>query len=1003
MPSASSPDSGPRPPDPRALLLAPSLAPEDARAILSRYGFEDPDRADALLERIAPSPGERRALADVLPDLLDLLAAAGSPDRGLRSFARLVDAAASPAAFLRSLAPDRPALERAAVLCSQSQYFADVLVREPRLLDWLGTQAEPPARDALLGAIRGDLAPLSEEAHRLAALHRFKRRELLACAHRDHVLGAPLETTVAGISRLAEALIEAALALAGARLRARVSGLPPGPLPFAVVALGKLGGGELNYSSDIDLLFVHDELFAAGELSPRELFDRLARDLVQVLSAFGDEGALYRVDLRLRPEGGQGALSRGVAAYLRYYESYGRTWERQALLKARPVAGDLDLGARWVRAVEPFVYRRYLEVAAIGEIRALKRKLEARGAAQPTRDVKEGPGGIRDIEFTVQFLLLLYGGELAEVRDPSTLGAIAKLEAAGALAAEDARGMREAYVFLRRVEHRLQSLFSLQTHALPPGAPEEADLAHRLDYRGDDARARFLADLDRHGQAARAVLERVLHGLFPEVAGPSAEVSELILDPDPPPEKVARALTPHGIKDPARALQDLRRMAQEKSRFLGGSPRTRTTFASLLPRLLRALAEHPDPDETLNRLERATGTLGGKAVFYQLLAEQADFLDLFVRVAADSAFLTGLLTRSPGVFDELVDRLLTAEPVTVGRLVARITAAGQGSREEALRSAFVSTQLLVGFHDLGERWNVANVLEALSALAEATLRALLPEGSGLTLFALGKLGGRELGYGSDLDLLSVYDGDDAEGAIRATRTLLRDLEGLSLYSVDFRLRPEGTQGPLASSLEAIERYLSQRAATWERLAVTKIRPVAGQDEPARRRHERILAALYGRPAAPGFEEEVRAMRRRLEEAAPGELDLKRSPGGLLDIEFAVAALRLRARGEPRDVRDPGSVPALHALARAGLLSRAAYVDLLTGYQLLRKIEARLRIVEGRAVSMVPGDPAQRRALARRLGYVDTARRRAEVAFLDELRFHMKSVRARFVEIVGAPP
>jgi glutamate-ammonia-ligase adenylyltransferase len=1004
MTSASS-DSAARPgPDrTREVLLAKDLAPDEARRILAAWGFEDAERADRALARMAGGPEERVVLAELLPDLFESLDMAGSPDRGLRNIERFFEAAGARLPLLRALA-ERPVRERLAILASQSQYFADILVREPRLLEWLGSQTEQPRRAELLAEVLEGLAPLEDEGRKLAALHRAKRRQLLACGFRDHVLGRPLERIAAEIALVAEVLIEAALESAAGHLRARFPDVRAGPLPFAVVALGKLGGAELNYSSDIDLLLVHDELFESPSASARELFDRLGRDLVHLLSTFGEEGALFRVDLRLRPEGAQGALSRGIAAYARYYESYGRTWERQALLKARVVAGDRELGGRLLSAIEPFVFRRYLEVPAIGEIQALKRRVEARGAAQPTRDVKEGPGGIRDIEFTVQFLELLYGGELAEVREPSTLGAIRKLESADCLAATDGAVMREAYVFLRTVEHRLQTLHSLQTHVLPASEPEQVDLARRLGYRGADARSRFLADLDRHGAAARAVLDRVLHALFPEAAdrGEAALAAELVLDPAPPEAKVDRILGSFGIRDPARAMADIRRLVTEKSRFLRGSPRTRTYVASVLPALLRAVARHRDPDETLNRFERSTATLGGKAVFFQLLAEHPDTLDLFVRVIAESAFLTGLLTRSPGAFDELVDLLLTGEPVDVDRVLGRIRAAPGPTPEARARGVWLTTTLLVGFRDLGGRWNVANVLEALSALAEATLRALTPEDAGIAVLALGKLGGRELGYGSDLDLLAVYDeGEDAERAMRATQALVRTLEAAGLYSVDLRLRPEGTAAPLAVSVASLERYYrGGRAAVWERLAATKLRAVAGAGSLGACAPGRILDAIYASSPAVGLlAKETLAMRARVEAAAGGPLDLKRAAGGLVDLEFATGFLKLRHRGEPASIREPGVIGALHALARAGLLPRAAYVDLLTGYQFYRKLEARLRVAEGHAVSTVPDDPVARRALALGLGYVDTRRRTAEAALLDELAFHLRTVRARFAEVV----
>jgi glutamate-ammonia-ligase adenylyltransferase len=1010
----------------RDLLLAPSLPPGAAAALLAPYGFRDARRADDLLQRLAgASAEERRALADALPAILEELRSAGSPERGLANLVRLAEQSASRLTLFRELSADRAALERAAILLSQSQYFADVLVREPRLLSWLAQAAEPPAREALSSEIERTLTALEDEDRRHAALERLKRRELLGVGYRDHVLGRPLAAVAREIATLAEVIVEAALGLARRKLATRFPGLAAaGASGFAVLALGKLGGAELNYSSDVDLVFVHDERFATGAegVTPREVFDRVARELVRILTRAGPEGALYRVDLRLRPEGAHGALSRSIPAFVAYYEQYGRTWERQALLKARPIAGDLALGGRLVEAVQPFVYRRYLDVAAIAEIKALKRRVETRGAAQPTRDVKEGPGGIRDIEFATQFLQLLYGADLPEVREPSTLGAIARLEAAGCLAAEEAATMREAYVFLRKVEHRLQTLQGFQTHVLPADEEGAADLASRSGYRGEGALARFRADLERHGAGARRTLDRLLHGLFPEAGEKDALAAapELILDADPPAEKVARILGACGFSDPPRALADLRRLATETSRFLAPSPRTRTYLASLLPRLLRAIGETADPQATLSRFERAAAMLGGKAVFYQLLAEQPAGggtapIEVFVRLAADSPLLTGELSRTPGLFDEVVDLLLTGARVTRAEVSARAAALRAAGTPplEALAAVKRSSLLLVGIRDLGGRANVANVQAELTALAEAILddlvriaRAEVEEklgpapGARFAVLGLGKLGGREIGYGSDLDLVFAYDGPDAaERAQRTARAILRLSQQAQLYEMDARLRPEGAHGAIAQSFDALERYYRDgRAAAWERLAAMKLRAVAGDAQAAEALGRRVVAAALAGPQE-GLAREVRAMRARLEQAAAGPRDLKRSPGGLVDIEFAVAYAKLAARGAPPEILEPGVVPALHALVRAGLASREAHTDLLTAYQFYRTVEARLRIVDGRPVSVLPAETAALRALALRLGYVDTRRKRAEEALLAEHDYHARKVRARFLEMV----
>jgi len=1042
------------------LLLSPEpLSPSEIEAILGPVGFSSPLDADQRLQRLAGAPEERRALADVLPLLLDLLSVGGSAERGLRNLERYVDAAGSRLTTFRTLAEDPAALRRLVLLVSASEHFADILVREPRLLFWLEKADAAPGREALLAEAEAELRPLRDDAHALDALRRLKRRETLAVGHRDLVLGRPLEAVVRELSDLADALVEASLRYAAGRLRARLKGLDA-PLPFAVLALGKLGGRELNYSSDIDLLFVHDERAPLGPgIDADEAFDRLARDVLRVLARFTDEGALYRTDLRLRPEGGIGALSRGLGSALAYYGTHGRTWERQALLKARPIAGDLALGARFVEAVRPFIYRRPLDAATIAEIQALKRRIEERAAAQPTRNVKEGAGGIRDIEFTVQFLQLLYGGDVPGVGEPSTLGAIDRLAEAGALTEDEAAELRESYVFLRRVEHGLQTLHSLQTHVLPPEPRDLLDLARRLGYgRRTQSRAplaEFRADLEGRARAVKRILDRLLHAIVPEAAAPAtAEEIDLLLKPDPPPEHVARVLSRYGFRDPERAMADLERLAREKGRYLVPSPRTRAFFAGLLPRLLRALGTTPSPDEALSRLERAAATLGAKSVFYQLLAENPDALKLFVDLCAGSEFLVGLVLEAPGLLDEVVDLLLTGAPTDLEAFEGRVADAvaarpsgpsarrpgpdsapraplrgGRGAEppedEDPPLAALAQVQraalLQIGIRDLGGRANVANTQAALTALAEAILRRLFElsvrearEKLGLTgaapvplaLLGLGKLGAGELSYASDLDLVLVIAADDAgpeglELGARAAMALVRRAKGL--YEVDFRLRPAGTGGPLAVTLPALAAYYEGAgagAATWERLAALKARPVAGDLEAGRRVVERLHEIVFAAPP-PDLAASVRDMRARLEQAAAGPNDLKRGAGGLMDLDLLVAYLKLAHRGEPPGTRVPGTVAAVHALAAAGHLRRVALPDLLTAYQVLVKLEARLRVARNRPTSTLPDDRAERRTFARLLGYVDTARKPAEDALADEVRYHRGRMRRWFEEIVTA--
>ena len=465
-----------------------------------------------------------------------------------------------------------------------------------------------------------------EEAERLA-LRRFRRRETLRIGYDDIVRGLPLELITLDLSHMADACVEAAYRLARRRAEAR-HGVPRGrdgrPARFVVLGLGKLGGEELNYSSDIDLIFLYDDegqTDGPRAISNAEFFARMGGDLVRLLADHSSLGQAYRVDMRLRPEGDQGALARSLAATLGYYETTGRTWERQALIKCRPVAGDLDLGREFLDAIEPFVYRRYLGGAEIGEIKALKRRIEERTVSAGTSEVevKTGRGGIRDVEFVVQFLQLLHGGEYPEVRHANTLTAISRLEQVGCLTAQERGIMEDTYRFLRLVEHRLQTMFDRQTHQMPRDLEEQRILAIRIGYppasvwedRTGPAQ-RFLSDYRAKTELNRRILNHLLHDAFRDDAGDAADpVVDLVLDPDPDPEHVAAALGPYPFRDRQTAYANLLALAREDIPFLSQA-RCRHFFAAIAPRLLQAVARDARPRHDADEPGEGLGLAGGQ-------------------------------------------------------------------------------------------------------------------------------------------------------------------------------------------------------------------------------------------------------------------------------------------------------------------------------------------------------------------------------------------------------
>jgi glutamate-ammonia-ligase adenylyltransferase len=892
-----------------------------------------------------------------------------------------------------------------------------------------------------------------EDSSVLRAFRRYRQRQTLRIGTNDIIRDRPLEEVTKDISRVADVAVEVALATAQ-RAVGRRFGTPVGPdgrpARCTVLAFGKLGGEELNYSSDIDLMVVFD---AEGQTNGRlsvsndEFFSRVTSEIVRLLYAHPQA---YRIDLRLRPEGQRGPLARSLASTLAYYDSLGRTWERQALIKVRPVAGDADLGRQFLQGIEPWVYRTYLSFSEINEIKSIKRRIEQRtsSAGESEVDVKTGHGGIRDVEFTIQFLQLLNGGDLREVRQRNTLLAIQALEDAGCLTDQETRILQDTYRFLRKVEHRLQLMFDLQTHRLPERPEELRKLALRMGYRrpaADDPEADPLAAFlhDYKGKTAvnRHILNHLLHDAFQgDTAGAEPE-TDLILDPQPDPETVRRVLGRYPFRDVAAAYQNLVALSQESVPFLSAR-RCRHFLASIAPQLLRALAETPDPDMALTNLEKVTASLGAKGVLWELFSFNPPSLKLYVELCAWSQFLSQILISSPGMIDELLDSLVLNRPRTLEELKAELADLCRGAEDvDLILHSFRDKELLrIGVYDILGKDELPVTLAELSDLAEAILHQIavlsypalvkrfgLPTlGEGpragqpcrFALLGLGKLGGREMSYNSDLDLILIYEGDGltqpaGEGQQPTTnfhffselaQRIIKAASQLGphgrLYQVDMRLRPTGKSGSLVIPLAEFRRYYREGGAQlWERQALTRARVVHGEEGFAREVAAAVDEAAYGPPWRADHADEILDMRRRLE-ASRSERDLKRGFGGLVDIEFLVQLFQLQYGGRLPQVRTPNVWRALEVLAAAGLLTRDDYAELRANYDFLRRVESRLRIVHNLAQDELPDKPEDMTKLARRLGYDDGPAGAAAEQFLREMERRTARTRELFLELIG---
>jgi glutamate-ammonia-ligase adenylyltransferase len=1060
----------------------PAGSLEVTQQLLPTWRLRDSDRARRNLDHLAAALGPE-AMRQLHTPLGRILPRTPDPDMALNNLERFLGTRAGAGSLTTLLEHRARTLETLLQLLGTSQFFSDLLALNPDYLDMLRVPLRrSPSQAEMRDHLQAEVDTAFEDSAVLRAFRRFRQRQTLRIGTNDIIRDRPLEEVTRDIARVADAALEVALATA-VRTVARRFGQPftesGQPARCCVLAFGKLGGEELNYSSDIDLMFLYDEDGATRgqhitSVGNDDFFARVVGEIVRLLSAHTDRGQAYRVDLRLRPEGGRGPLARSLASTLAYYDSLGRTWERQALIKVRPVGGDLELGRSFLHSVESFVYRKYLSFAEINEIKAMKRTLEHKTSREGVsdREVKTGRGGIRDIEFTIQFLQLLNGGDQPELRQRNTLLAMQALEQAGCLTDQEFRVLDDAYRFLRKTEHRLQLLFDLQTHKLPDGPEELTKLARRMGYVSrkrprslrkprqptplDDAPPQtmpdvrdlivepldtFLHDYHEKTEPTRRILDHLLHQTFAGSAGDAQPESDLILDPNPDLENVRAVLEKYRFRDVQGAYQNLAQLAQESVPFLS-TRRCRHFLASIAPDLLRALAETPDPDMALVNLEKVTATLGAKAVLWELFSFNAPSLKLYVDLCAGSQFLSEILINNPGMIDELLDTLVLNQPRTAAELRAELADLCRGAADvDPILHSFQDKELLrIGVRDILGKATIRETTEALSDLAEtilariAALQAaalekrvgvpMLAEGERtgkhcrFALLGLGKLGGREMNYHSDLDLVLIYEGEGRtappEGWTRfdpfeptdvlpfftdLAQRIIRSMSVLGpmgrLYQVDMRLRPTGRSGSLVLPLAEFRRYFAApggAAQLWERQALTRARVVYGDPDFGRAVmavvHEGAFALVWRTEMA----DEILSMRQRLE-GSRAERDLKRGFGGVVDVDFLMQLFQLKYGRERPALRTPNTWDALDALETANLLSAEDHAALRAGYDFLLRVQSRLRIVHNRSLDAVPGDTREVGKLARRLGYESGA------TFLAELEWHTAQTRERFLRLV----
>jgi glutamate-ammonia-ligase adenylyltransferase len=850
-----------------------------------------------------------------------------------------------------------------AQLFSHSQFLADYCIKNPyhsslaikKLYDPLDKrEIVMKAREELKISFEEYPGSFKKEAKKL--LRDTKKNYLLRITLRDLLSISNLQECMAELSILAEAVIELALDISHILMRERFGDQRDNT--FSIIGLGKLGVGELNYSSDIDILTLYrfEERLSSGVLTPsgmrtnriysHEYFCRLTEILTDLLQSPTDDGIAHRVDLRLRPNGQKGALSLSLDSYNSYYESWGKTWERMALIRSKPVAGDERLGKKFIRAIEPFVWKRSLDYNDIEEIRELKKKIDT---IFDVNDIKRGYGGIREIEFFVQIFQLFYGGERKNLRRGPLSCILEELLKEGLLTEEDVGTLSGNYLFLRRLEHVLQMKDNVRTHSLPIRPDELEILSKKMHFRN---REEFLTELR---------LKRLMvRDMYNSLLGGTDETQEILLSlkDELPDDAIRDYLSFKGFRNPVLALKNINALLDQIS--TGKTLRERTLLRKTIPAFFQYITKSENKDRALGMLVTFIQKIGDHESYIDLLAQRSDTREIITRTFSASTYLTRSLLsleNLEGIFeypDIRVDYKSMQE-----RLINLLHRASDPL--SAIREFKVTEELKSGFLFLKDFLDVSGFSHTLSMLADIIIRAVvhyLHAGRGFAVVGLGGFGSRDLNIGSDLDLLFISSmrspdlSHDTQAKKKgAAEELIRFLseytsEGFA-YKVDMRLRPDGSGGILVKDIRGYENYYLKSAQSWEIQSLLRARPIAGDMNLLKAFQYMRRQIIMNR----GHEisvSEIRDMRKRIIREVSKEssgYDIKDGPGGIKEIEFLIQYLQLKhAEGFP-DIIAYSTTAAVRRLARYGILDAASEELLLNSYKFLRTVDTLLRLNE----------------------------------------------------------
>lgn len=1004
-------------------------------ALAGQLGFSEPKKSATNLLLLFEHIGNCPQLSEIALAALEC----SDPDQSLNALERLYSV--SPPATLHPILSNSRLRSILITVLGASRFLTNILCRHPDLLSGLfkvDAFAQPREEEALLKELRREDVDTFEELQRHLRL--FKQQEILRIAARDLCGLASLPETTAELSALAAACLQRAYEVCdrllkreyGAPLTGKAGDKDRAEAQFTVLGMGKFGGRELNFSSDIDLIYCYssDEGETAGvsdtaevpgkRLPLQQYFAKLAEFITRAMHQVTADGFVFRVDLRLRPEGNSGEIAISQAATEFYYENWAQSWERSAMLKARAVAGSKSLGEQLLKNLEPFIYRRYLDYTMIEDLKVMKQKIDRNLTREREGELnlKLGRGGIREIEFFIQALQLIHAGKHPPLREKNSLRALALLQEEGLIGADTFVILTDAYTFLRNVEHRIQVVEERQTHNLPTDPAELARLGRRCGFADGTSFAKVLEEY-------RCGVSSIYRDLFFTSEEESREeiTSEIatMLDTSADEDLVKDLLEAGGFAEVDKAYENLlvlrhgpahRRLTQQARRHLD----------RIAPLLLKEVMNTPEPDMAFANLVYFLGALRARTTFFALLAENRQIINLLVSMFGISQFLSNGFIQHPEVLDTLVSGasgVMEKERDVLQQELDGLleTTSDYEDQLEVLRRFRNEEFLRIALNDIHGQLHFRTGTRQLTLLAEVCLekavqlarRELLPRygrpfcnidsekmrEADFAVVGMGKLGGEELTYQSDLDIIFIYEdegktlpaaGGDPQifkpGSNREyfSRLAQRVISLLSLttregyvYQIDTQARLSGNRGPLVTSFTGYQRYHEESARLWDRQTLIKSRVVFGPTEFSRRIHEFNKHIVYERPLLPGTEKEIYRLRQQMEQKPEEErghfsFNIITGRGGMLDVEFLIQYLQLLHGGANEDLRGRNTLSMLKILKRKNLVTSEDYVTLAAGYLFLRRLENKLRLVHDQSINQLPAENTSLIKLARRLGY-----------------------------------